>query len=84
MGTGYDAMKFLVEAIKKAGTTDTDKVVEALEGLTIDSSAGKLTMRAKDHQAIRGQYWGKVTKVQEYPFAILKPIEYVPADELMD
>ena len=84
MGTGYDAMKFLVEAIKKAGTTDTDKVIEALEGLTIDSSVGKLTMRAKDHQAIRGQYWGKVTKVQEYPFAILKPIEYVPADELMD
>lgn len=84
MGTGYDAMKFLVEAIKKAGTTDTDKVIEALEGLTIDSSVGKLTMRAKDHQAIRGQYWGKVTKVQEYPFAILKPVEYVPADELMD
>lgn len=84
IGTGYDAMKFLVEAIKKAGTTDTDQVIKALEGLTIDSSVGKVTMRAKDHQAIRGQYWGTVAKVAEYPFPILKPVEYVAADELMD
>ena len=84
MGTGYDAMKFLVEAIKKAGTTDTEMVIKALEDLTIDSSVGKLTMRAKDHQAIRGQYWGTVTKVAEYPFPILRPVEYVPADELME
>ena len=83
-GTGYDAMKFLTEAIKKAGTTDTDKVIKALEGLTIDSSVGKLTMRAKDHQAVRGMYWGPVTKVPEYPFPILKPVRYIPADELMD
>jgi branched-chain amino acid transport system substrate-binding protein len=84
MGTGYDAMKFLVEAIRKAGTTDTDMVIKALEGLTIDSSVGKLTMRAKDHQAIRGQYWGTVTKVGEYPFPILQPVEYIQADDLME
>jgi len=84
LGTGYDAMKFLVEAIKKAGTTDTDDVIKALEGLTIDSSVGKLTMRAKDHQAARGQYWGTLTKVPEYPFLILKPVEYISAEELME
>ena len=84
MGTGYDAMKFLVEAINKAGTTDTQKVIKALEGLTIDSSVGKLTMRAKDHQANRGQFWGTVTKVAEYPFPILKPVEYVSAEGLME
>ena len=84
MGTGYDAMKFLVEAIKKAGSTDTDKVIQALEGLIIDSTAGKLTMRAKDHQATRGQYWGTVAKVAEYPLPILQPVEYIPADDLMD
>lgn len=83
-GTGYDAMKFLTEAIKKAGTTNTDKVIKALEGLTIDCSVGKLTMRSKDHQAARGMYWGPVTKVSEYPFPILKPVEYIPAEELME
>lgn len=84
LGTGYDAMKFLVEAIKKAGSTDTDKVIKALEGLTIDSSVGKLNMRAKDHQAARGQYWGTLTKVSEYPFLIMKPVEYIKAEALME
>ena len=83
-GTGYDAMKFLVEAIKKAGSTDTDNVIKALEGLTIDSSVGKLNMRAKDHQAARGQYWGTLTKVPEFPFLILKPVKYIKAEELME
>jgi len=83
-GTGYDAMKFLVEAIKKSGSTDTAAVIKALEGLTIESSVGKLTMRAKDHQAARGQYWGKVTKVEEYPFPILRPVEYIEATQLME
>jgi branched-chain amino acid transport system substrate-binding protein len=83
-GTGYDAMKFLTEAIKKAGKTDTDAVIQALEGLVIDSSAGKLTMRAKDHQANRGQYWGTVAKVADYPFPILKPVQYIEATKLME
>jgi branched-chain amino acid transport system substrate-binding protein len=77
-------MQFLVEAIKKAGSTDTLKVVKALEGLTIDTPIGKQTMRAKDHQANRGQFWGTTAKVPEYPFPILRPVEYIPADNLMD
>lgn len=82
--TGYIAMQFLVEAIKKAKSTDTMKVIKALEGLTINTPIGKQTMRAKDHQANRGQFWGTTAKVPEYPFPILRPVEYIPADNLMD
>jgi len=82
--TGYIAMQFLAEAIKKAKSTDTMKVVKALEGLTINTPIGKQTMRAKDHQANRGQFWGTTAKVPEYPFPILRPVEYIPADNLMD
>jgi branched-chain amino acid transport system substrate-binding protein len=82
--TGYIAVQFLAEAIKKANSTDTDKVIKALEGLTIDTPIGKQTMRAKDHQANRGQFWGTTAKVPEYPFPILRPVEYIPADNLMD
>jgi branched-chain amino acid transport system substrate-binding protein len=38
---GYDGITFLAEAIKKAGGLDTEKVVAALEGLTIESPRGK-------------------------------------------
>jgi len=82
--TGYISVQFLAEAIKKAKSTDTMKVVKALEGLTINTPIGKQTMRAKDHQANRGQFWGTTAKVPEYPFPILRPVEYIPADNLMD
>jgi branched-chain amino acid transport system substrate-binding protein len=82
--TGYVAVHFLAEAIKKANSTDTMKVIKALEGLTIDTPIGKQTMRAKDHQANRGQFWGTTAKVPEYPFPILRPVEYIPPDNLMD
>jgi branched-chain amino acid transport system substrate-binding protein len=82
--TGYVAVQFLAEAIQKAKSTDKMKVIKALEGLTINTPIGKQTMRAKDHQATRGQVWGTTAKVPEYPFPILRPVEYIPADNLMD
>jgi len=82
--TGYIAVQFLTEAIQKAKSTDKMKVIAALEGLTINTPIGKQTMRAKDHQATRGQVWGTTAKVPEYPFPILRPVEYIPADDLMD
>jgi len=82
--TGYNSIYFLAEAIKKAKSTDTKKVIKALEGLIINTPIGKQTMRAKDHQATRGQVWGTTAKVPEYPFPILRPVEYIPADNLMD
>ncbi len=82
--TGYIATQFLAEAIKKANSTDTMKVIKALEGITIDTPIGKQTMRAKDHQANRGQFWGTTAKVPEYPFPILRPVEYISPDKLMD
>ena len=59
---GYIGMQFLIEAIKKAGSTDSDKVAKALLGLTIDTPIGKQTIREKDHQANRGQLYGKTVK----------------------
>jgi branched-chain amino acid transport system substrate-binding protein len=82
--TGYIAVQFLAEAIQKAKSTDKMKVIKALEGLTINTPIGKQTMRAKDHQATRGQVWGTTAKVPEYPFPILRPVDYIPADDLMD
>jgi branched-chain amino acid transport system substrate-binding protein len=77
-------MQFLVEGIKKAGSTDSDKVAKALLGLTIDTPIGKQTIREKDHQANRGQLYGKTVKDPRFPFAIMKPIEYVDPTKFMD
>jgi branched-chain amino acid transport system substrate-binding protein len=80
---GYTGMQFLAEAIKKAGSTDSDKVSKALLGLTIDTPIGKQTIREKDHQANRGQLYGKTVKDPRFPFPIIKPIEYVDPTKFM-
>jgi branched-chain amino acid transport system substrate-binding protein len=81
---GYIGMQFLAEAIKKASGTDSDKVAKALLGLSVDTPAGKLTIREKDHQANRGQLYGKTVKDPKYPFAIMKPATYVDPSPFMD
>jgi branched-chain amino acid transport system substrate-binding protein len=81
---GYLGMQFLAEAIKKANSTDSDKVSKALLGLTIDTPIGKQTIREKDHQANRGQLYGKTAKDPKYPFAIMKPVTYVDPTRFMD
>ena len=61
-----------------------DKVAKALLGLTIESPIGKQTIREKDHQANRGQLYGKTVKDPKYPFAIMKPVVYVDPTKFMD
>src|SRR5216117_1150517 len=51
---GYMGMQFLTEAIKKANSTESDKVAKALLGLSVETPHGKMTLREKDHQLNRG------------------------------
>jgi branched-chain amino acid transport system substrate-binding protein len=50
----------------------------------VDTPTGKLTIREKDHQANRGQLYGKTVKDPKYPFAIMKPVTYVDPTPFMD
>ena len=45
--------------MRKAGSTDTEKLVAAMSGLTFDSPFGKVTFRALDHQSTMGAYVGR-------------------------
>src|SRR5438876_2181828 len=81
---GYIGMQFLAEAIKKAESTDSDKVAKALLGLPVETPVGPLTIREKDHQANRGQLYGKTVMDPKYPFAIMKPVTYVDPTKFMD
>lgn len=80
---GYCCAKFLVEALVKADSIETDKVVKALEGLAIDTPIGKITMRACDHQAATPAFWGKIVRVEGAPFPVAKDVQVTPADKIM-
>jgi branched-chain amino acid transport system substrate-binding protein len=79
---GYIAVQFLAEATEMARSTKSMKVVEALEGLTIETPIGIQTM-GRDHQQRRGMFWGLSKSVSEYPFKVLDPVTYVPFEESM-
>ena len=81
--TGYVAMQVLSEAIKKAGNTDSEAVAKALLDLTVDTPIGPQTIRAKDHQANRGQFWGKTAMDPKYPFAVMKDVIYIDPTPFM-
>ena len=56
---GYNTFKAIATIIGKAGSTDTDKMIAAAEGITVDSPTGPFTFRAIDHQATMGAYVGR-------------------------
>jgi branched-chain amino acid transport system substrate-binding protein len=57
---GYLTMMSVAEGIKKAGSTDTDKLIAAFRGLKIDSPFGPIEYRASDQQATMGAFVGKI------------------------
>jgi len=80
---GYCSAMFLTKAILKAGSVDTNKVIKALEGLTIDTAIGPIKMRACDHQAVTPAFWGKIDNVPGYPFPIIKDVVMTPAKKVI-
>jgi len=58
---GYSSVLSIAAAIEKAGSTDTEKMVEAFKGLSLDTPAGPITYRAIDHQSTHGAWVGKTT-----------------------
>lgn len=56
---GYSTFMAIAAGIAKAGSTDTDKLIAAMEGLPVDTPLGGITFRAVDHQSTMGAYVGK-------------------------
>ena len=56
---GYSMIKSLAAGMKKAQSTETEKLVTAFAGLQVDTPFGKITYRAEDHQSTMGAFVGK-------------------------
>ncbi|WP_448206670.1 ABC transporter substrate-binding protein [Azospirillum sp. sgz302134] len=82
---GYATFKAIAAAVEKAGSTDPEKLVDALSGLQLTSPFGPITFRALDHQATMGAYVGKTTvkdgrgTMKDWRYA--DGANYLPSDE---
>jgi hypothetical protein len=72
------------KAVRHAGSFDTEKVVDALEGLETDSLRGPgCIIRRDDHQANVGCYVGQVAWDDGFhDFALWTNVTYVPGDQV--
>jgi branched-chain amino acid transport system substrate-binding protein len=57
--TSYDEVYFIADAIKRAGSTDADKLVEALEKTDWEGTIGRIQFYGKDDQFTHGLKYGK-------------------------
>ena len=76
---GYQSIYALAEGIKKAGNTKSLAVSKALEGLTFDTPVGQRSFSVKSHETFAPEYWGVMVKDPNYPFAVIKDPEKLPA-----
>lgn len=56
---GYSTIMSLAAGIKKAQSTETEKLITAFRGLTLMSPFGSITYRPEDHQSTMGGYVGR-------------------------
>ncbi len=79
--TGYSTLFAIKKAVEAAGSKETAKVIEAMEGMTLESPAGKRVFRKEDHQAMYDVPWGLTKTDPAYPFKIMGKQVVVPAKD---
>jgi branched-chain amino acid transport system substrate-binding protein len=57
---GYTTVRTAAAAIRKAGSVDTEKLIEAMRGLGLESPFGAIRFREIDHQSTLGAYVGRL------------------------
>lgn len=55
---GYVALMSIAQGLKEAGTTDTESLIKAFEGLKLKTPYGPIYYRKLDHQSTMGVYVG--------------------------
>jgi branched-chain amino acid transport system substrate-binding protein len=81
---GFAAAMAVVTAIQKAGGTDTEKLIAAMEGMEFMTPKGKMIFRKEDHQALQSMYAVKMVSKPDVPWLVptlireLSPQETAP------
>src|SRR3990172_516912 len=81
---GFAAAMAVVAAIQKAGGTDTEKLIAAMEGMEFQTPKGKMIFRKEDHQALQSMYVFKLVSKPDVAWLVptlireLSPQETAP------
>ncbi len=81
--SGFSSVAAILAGIRKAGTTDTEKLIAAMEGMEFDTPKGRLMFRKEDHQAMQPMYILRMKKeAGADPWDLVDLVREIPAAEL--
>ena len=72
----------VVEAIRKAGTTDTEELITAMEGMEWETPKGTMRFRPEDHQALQSMYHFKIRVEDGVDWAIPELVRELSIEDL--
>jgi len=71
----YDAVHILRQGIEKANSTHIENVKDAMRGMTVETTRGKLYFRKIDNQLSCSAYFGRVADDPGYKFPIYHDLQ---------
>ncbi|WP_293427956.1 substrate-binding domain-containing protein [Phreatobacter sp.] len=78
---GFAAAAAVVAGLEKAGSTDTEKLIAAMEGMTFQTPKGAMTFRREDHQALQEMYHFRI-RPNARDNDLLDLVRTIPASEM--
>src|SRR3954447_13566189 len=78
----FAAASAALPAIVKAGGTEPEKLIAAMEGMTFETPKGPMTFRKEDHQALQVMYHFKVKANGKDDTDLLDLVDTIPADKM--
>jgi branched-chain amino acid transport system substrate-binding protein len=79
---GFAAAMAVVTAVEKAKSTDTEKLITAMEGMDFDTPKGKMVFRKEDHQALQSMYHFKVKVDPNLAWAVNEPVRELKIEDM--
>lgn len=84
---GYSAIVSLAEGMKKAKSTETEKMIAAFKGLKVSTPFGPIVYRSQDHQSTMGGYVGRTKndggKGVMVDYRYMDGAKYLPSDAIV-
>ena len=78
---GFAAAMAAVTALEKAKSTDTEKLISAMEGMEFMTPKGRMIFRKEDHQALQSMYIFKLEAKPDREWAVPVLVRDLPPEE---
>ncbi len=80
---GYITFQSIFEAIRRAGSTETEKMITAMEGLRVETPIGPIFYRPFDHQSTMGAWVGTTKLDPKRGVGVMVNWEYIPGEKVL-